>query len=50
MTMTIKVYEVDHQGRAQVLRPETEVTPLGEPEYSHEFPACQCPLCMGGAS
>ncbi|MFJ6612856.1 hypothetical protein ACIQPT_21560 [Streptomyces sp. NPDC091289] len=50
MTMTIKVYEVDRDGRTQVLRPESEVTPLEEPEYSHEFPACECRICVGGAS
>ncbi|MEU3708319.1 hypothetical protein AB0E82_39275 [Streptomyces anulatus] len=49
MTMTIKVYEVDREGRAQVLRPEVEVIPLEEPEYSHEFPACKCHRCAGGA-
>lgn len=48
--MTIKVYEVDREGRTHVLRPESEVTPLDEPERSQEFPTCQCCICGGGAS
>ncbi|MFH9393537.1 hypothetical protein [Streptomyces sp. NPDC017413] len=50
MTMTIKVYEVDREGRARVLRPEAEVIPLEEPEFSNEFAACECRLCTGGDS
>ncbi|MFE7141951.1 hypothetical protein ACFVAG_29750 [Streptomyces sp. NPDC057644] len=49
MTMTIKVYEMDREGRTRVLRLESEVIPLEEPEFSHEFPACECRLCAGGA-
>lgn len=48
--MTIKVYEVDREGRTQVLRPESEVTPLEDPEYSQAFPACKCHICIGGTS
>ncbi|MFJ9395467.1 hypothetical protein ACIRQT_11385 [Streptomyces californicus] len=47
MPMTIKVYEVDREGRTRVLRPEAEVVPLDEPEYTHQFPACECPQCLG---
>ncbi|MCQ1577394.1 hypothetical protein ACWD7B_02355 [Streptomyces rubiginosohelvolus] len=50
MAMTIKVYEVDREGRTQVIRPESEVTPLKEPEYSHAFPACKCHICIKGMS
>ncbi|WP_203233201.1 hypothetical protein [Streptomyces sp. Tue 6075] len=50
MAMTIKVYEVDREGRTQVIRPESEVTPLKEAEYSHAFPACKCHTCVKGMS
>ncbi|MFF5769137.1 hypothetical protein ACFY8V_03005 [Streptomyces californicus] len=49
MAMTIKVYEVDREGRTQVLRPETEVVPVDEPEYTHQFPACTCKKCLEAA-
>ncbi len=45
--MTIKVYEVDREGRTQVLRSQSEVIPLTEPEHSHAFPACECHICIG---
>ncbi|MFE2291228.1 hypothetical protein [Streptomyces sp. NPDC059452] len=48
--MTIKVYEVDREGHVRVIRPEAEVIPLERPEYSHEFPACECPTCAEAAS
>ncbi|MEW1627744.1 hypothetical protein [Streptomyces sp. NPDC089173] len=50
MTMTIKVYEVNREGGTRVIRPESEVTPLEGPEFSHEFPACECSACAEGAS
>ncbi|RPK64463.1 hypothetical protein EES43_09670 [Streptomyces sp. ADI96-02] len=48
--MTIKVYEVDREGRIRVIRPESEVTPLESPEYSNQFPACACRACRKVAS
>ncbi|MEW1615855.1 MULTISPECIES: hypothetical protein [unclassified Streptomyces] len=43
--MTLKVYEVNRDGVTRVLREETDVTPLPEPETSHAYPPCQCPSC-----
>lgn len=48
--MTLKVYEVNRTGTVRVLREEAEVVPLDEPEYTHQFPACECPICVGGTS
>ncbi|MGW7231405.1 hypothetical protein [Streptomyces cyaneofuscatus] len=45
MPMTLKVYEVNRTGAVRVLREESEVTPLEGPEFSHEFPDCECPAC-----
>ncbi|MFJ8844365.1 hypothetical protein ACIRFF_15835 [Streptomyces cyaneofuscatus] len=50
MPMTLKVYEVNRTGAVRVLREESEVKPLEGPEFSHEFPACECPTCAEGAS
>lgn len=45
MAMTMKVYEVDREGHTRIVREETEVVPLEQPEASHQFPACECPEC-----
>ncbi|MGW1222789.1 hypothetical protein ACWD6O_13655 [Streptomyces californicus] len=43
--MTLKVYEVTRDGITRVLREEAPVTPLEQPEKTHRFPPCACPLC-----
>ncbi|MEU6014437.1 hypothetical protein ABZ826_10380 [Streptomyces sp. NPDC047515] len=43
--MTIKVYEVDRNGRTRVARPEAEVTPLKTAEPRLAYPACECAQC-----
>ncbi len=48
--MTIKVYEVDREGGARVIRPEAEVKPLDRPEYAPRYPTCECSTCAEDAS
>ncbi|ARF62481.1 hypothetical protein B1H20_14525 [Streptomyces violaceoruber] len=48
--MTLKVYEVNRAGAVRVLRKKSAVVPLDEPEYTHQFPACECPICANDAS
>ncbi|MER8086629.1 hypothetical protein ABTZ57_16200 [Streptomyces sp. NPDC094048] len=45
MAMTIKVYEVDRNGRTRVIRPEAEVTPLKTVDQSAAYPVCECDQC-----
>ncbi|MFF9346845.1 hypothetical protein [Streptomyces sp. NPDC014734] len=47
MAMTIKVYEVDRYGRTRVVRPTTEVVPLGRLPMTADYPACECDRCGG---
>ncbi|MCX5341743.1 hypothetical protein OG315_17720 [Streptomyces atratus] len=48
MSMTLKVYEVDRQGRTRVVRPKAEVTPLKNPPQTSAYPACECDRCTAG--
>ncbi|MEU0001928.1 hypothetical protein ABZ069_33975 [Streptomyces microflavus] len=49
MAMTLKVYEVTREGLTRIVRQETEVVPLAQPEASHRLPACECPQCKAPA-